>query len=137
MANPKALETKEPFGLRMVTVRELAMALALMASLTFSCVGLTKVVVIVMSPPLSETVDPCSKPEPVMTVLTVVPRLPNEGTMELITGFEDGGGGGVIVTVCAVVVLTPPLPSLTVSAIRCVPIGNLTLATAVVAMTMP
>lgn len=41
MANPKALETDEPSGLRTVTVRELAMALGLMVSLTFSCVELT------------------------------------------------------------------------------------------------
>src|SRR5690606_8623070 len=64
------------------------------------------------------------------------PRLPTEGETEVIASPEVGGGG-LTVTLWVAVVLDPPLPSLTVSAMRCVPMASLTSATAVDAMTAP
>ena len=129
-----------PLGFDTVTDRVVVKALLAIVTRTLSCVELMKVVVVVMLPPLMVTVAPGWKPVPVTITVSVVPRLPEDGDTESIARLAVGGGGGggaLMVTDCAAVELTPPLPSLTVRAIKCAPTGNLTLATAVVAMTMP
>lgn len=126
--------TDNPPGLATITLRVVVKAFEAMDACTFNCVELIKVVVVVTLPPVIETVEPGTNPLPLTVMVNDVPFLPDDGETESIASSAVGGGGALITSVCAVVELTPPLPSLTVNAIKCVPIGSFTLAMAVLAI---
>ena len=113
------LAAETPPGLATVTERVVVNAFDAIVTRTLNCVELMNVVEVVIWPPLMVTVAPGMKPVPLTITVSVVPFLPDAGNTESIANPVGGGGGGaLIVTDCAAVEFTPPLPSLTVKAIK-------------------